>query len=312
MDERALKELEVVGDCSDVDGTRLLGCGMSWNDAAYACLESDDVRTRSIGMVAHLRSGKMGRAIHWQLAMDTEYWALWWWIGVYHGRVGSGCKPAAVFLRRGLELFGIDRAIGWMWGMLGRGVGVRRGIVLMGKIWLLRDIYARAIALCDDAKLRARMYVWRMMDLHACYDGGRSGDDIAGLMRVIELDPECADAYVVIQRNRWWHHFRMPVESVCMRVMDAYDAGHPSVTDEDCEDARRLYDDRIKPSGWTRVVGRYGAWRTHAHGRMTTKLFGTLLMGLARMERAGVVECAHKSMLEEMLECWTWGDARVC
>ena len=37
-------------------------------------------------------------------------------------------------------------------------------------------------------------------------------------------------------------------------------------------------------------------------------LFATLLLGLQRLEMAGTLLSAHHSMLEDMLEAWTWGD----
>ena len=37
-------------------------------------------------------------------------------------------------------------------------------------------------------------------------------------------------------------------------------------------------------------------------------LFGTLLLGLQRLETAGVLPPAHHSMLEDMLEGWTYLD----
>ena len=38
-------------------------------------------------------------------------------------------------------------------------------------------------------------------------------------------------------------------------------------------------------------------------------LFATLLLGVQRLEEVGLLPLAHQAMLEEMLECWTWGDA---
>ena len=37
-------------------------------------------------------------------------------------------------------------------------------------------------------------------------------------------------------------------------------------------------------------------------------LFATLLLGLQRLEAVGMLPPAHHSMLEDMLEGWTWGD----
>ena len=56
--------------------------------------------------------------------------------------------------------------------------------------------------------------------------------------------------------------------------------------------------------GWTRA--------THAllfRGK-TNVLFATLLLGLQRLEAMGLLPLAHYSMLEDMLEGWTWGDVR--
>ena len=43
-------------------------------------------------------------------------------------------------------------------------------------------------------------------------------------------------------------------------------------------------------------------------GRLTSVLFATLLLGLQRLETAGVLPPAHHSMLEDMLEGWTYQD----
>ena len=42
--------------------------------------------------------------------------------------------------------------------------------------------------------------------------------------------------------------------------------------------------------------------------RHTNRLFATLLLGLQRLETAGVLPPAHHSMLEDMLEGWTLMD----
>ena len=44
---------------------------------------------------------------------------------------------------------------------------------------------------------------------------------------------------------------------------------------------------------------------------MPLDLFAMLLLGLQRLETAGVLAPAHHSMLEDMLEGWTWGDTRL-
>ena len=58
-------------------------------------------------------------------------------------------------------------------------------------------------------------------------------------------------------------------------------------------------------------------WTRHCHslvfGSMGVNvLFATLLLGLQRLETAGVLPPAHHSMLEDMLEGWTWDDTRQC
>ena len=40
----------------------------------------------------------------------------------------------------------------------------------------------------------------------------------------------------------------------------------------------------------------------------TNVLFATLLLGVQRLEEAGVLLLAHQAMLEDMLECWTLAD----
>ena len=51
---------------------------------------------------------------------------------------------------------------------------------------------------------------------------------------------------------------------------------------------------------WTR--------RTHASFQpATNRLFAALLLGVQRLEEAGVLLLAHQAMLEDMLECWTRG-----
>ena len=59
---------------------------------------------------------------------------------------------------------------------------------------------------------------------------------------------------------------------------------------------------------WTR--------RSHAVPQLfdqkTNILFATLLLGLQRLETAGVLPLAHHSMLEDMLEAWTLADAETC
>ena len=53
---------------------------------------------------------------------------------------------------------------------------------------------------------------------------------------------------------------------------------------------------------WTR--------RTHASFEQATNLlFAALLLGVQRLEEAGVLLLAHQAMLEDMLECWTLTDA---
>ena len=47
----------------------------------------------------------------------------------------------------------------------------------------------------------------------------------------------------------------------------------------------------------------------NSHPNLTNILFGTMLLGLQRLETAGVLPPAHYSMLEEMLEGWTFADS---
>ena len=53
-------------------------------------------------------------------------------------------------------------------------------------------------------------------------------------------------------------------------------------------------------------------WNRQDHGALfshsTNRLFATLLLGLQRLETTAVLPLAHYSMLEDMLECWTWND----
>lgn len=53
-------------------------------------------------------------------------------------------------------------------------------------------------------------------------------------------------------------------------------------------------------------------WTRQNHATMfsqdTNTLFATLLLGLQRLETTEVLPLAHYSMLEDMLECWTWDD----
>jgi hypothetical protein len=46
-------------------------------------------------------------------------------------------------------------------------------------------------------------------------------------------------------------------------------------------------------------------WRDFAR---TDDMFTTLLLGIRRLETTGVLVPSHDSMLEDMLECWTWHD----
>ena len=55
-------------------------------------------------------------------------------------------------------------------------------------------------------------------------------------------------------------------------------------------------------------------WTRHIHAlftRHTNALFGTLLLGLQRLEETGVLPPAHHSMLEDMLEGWTGRDQKA-
>ena len=56
------------------------------------------------------------------------------------------------------------------------------------------------------------------------------------------------------------------------------------------------------------------AWTRRSHrvlfSEETNVLFATLLLGVQRLEEAGVLLLAHQAMLEDMLECWTLGDDR--
>lgn len=55
-------------------------------------------------------------------------------------------------------------------------------------------------------------------------------------------------------------------------------------------------------------------WRHYEHpfdyyiSGNTERLFETLLMGIQRLESTGILEKTHYSMIEDMLECWTWHD----
>ena len=59
----------------------------------------------------------------------------------------------------------------------------------------------------------------------------------------------------------------------------------------------------LTPLYWTR--------RTHSSvfRPQTNVLFATLLLGLERLEATQILPIAHKSVLEDTLECWTWTDA---
>ena len=54
-------------------------------------------------------------------------------------------------------------------------------------------------------------------------------------------------------------------------------------------------------------------WSRSAHSvifsEQTNLLFVTLLLGLQRQETVGVLPLAHHSLLEDMLEGWTWADS---
>ena len=54
------------------------------------------------------------------------------------------------------------------------------------------------------------------------------------------------------------------------------------------------------------------AWTRRFHALLfathTNVLFATVLLGLQRLEETGVLALTHHSMLEDMLEGWTWGD----
>ena len=55
-------------------------------------------------------------------------------------------------------------------------------------------------------------------------------------------------------------------------------------------------------------------WKPSLHADYsppTNKLFATLFLGIQRLEDTGVLPLAHQAMFEEMLECWTVGDAIV-
>jgi len=60
-----------------------------------------------------------------------------------------------------------------------------------------------------------------------------------------------------------------------------------------------------------RVAGTH-AWKRRTHeamwGMRTQLLFAALLLGFQRLEAHEVIPPAHHSMLEEMLEGWTWAD----
>jgi len=53
-------------------------------------------------------------------------------------------------------------------------------------------------------------------------------------------------------------------------------------------------------------------WNSSFHAtkftRATDKLFGTLLLGIERLEKTGILQLADAYMLEEMLECWQIND----
>ena len=95
------------------------------------------------------------------------------------------------------------------------------------------------------------------------------------------------------------------------------------------------YDSRIMPSREDARILSYmrahmkesphtSTWSRHTHSTLwamtpyvrgnpicatyTTRLFTTLLLGIRRLELTGVLVPSHDSMLEDMLECWTWHD----
>jgi len=73
------------------------------------------------------------------------------------------------------------------------------------------------------------------------------------------------------------------------------------------------------PASYLRFIPSNYTWnRTWASSRFgggpafapTNVLFATLLLGLQRLETSGGLPPAHHSMLEDMLEGWTWGDTK--
>lgn len=52
---------------------------------------------------------------------------------------------------------------------------------------------------------------------------------------------------------------------------------------------------------WTRRLN------SNVFGQKTNVLFATLLLGVQRLEEAGTLPLTHYTMLENMLELWTWG-----
>lgn len=59
---------------------------------------------------------------------------------------------------------------------------------------------------------------------------------------------------------------------------------------------------------WTRQMHACGMWQDAMDVVETDLMFATLLQGIQRLETTGVLAPSHHSMLEDMLECWTWRD----
>jgi hypothetical protein len=62
---------------------------------------------------------------------------------------------------------------------------------------------------------------------------------------------------------------------------------------------------------WSRQMHACGVWQNTSVAAVDTEvMFATLLRGIQRLETMGVLAPSHGSMLEDMLECWTWRDHR--
>lgn len=154
-----------------------------------------------------------------------------------------------------------------------------------------------------------------------CLADGRIMDKVDLCAEAIRLDPECAVAWVLLYLMLM-DNAPLPFPTTLAKDVAAigiHAIGISTETSAYLYGTRKIQRDmvaKMQPStAWSRLTHR-ALWQCigpvcggHCkYARTTPALFSVLLLGLQRLEADAVIQNAHHSMIEDMLECWTWID----